>query len=189
MARKMSSFAATMSNPEICRKLLIAFAALLVAVPWLLKMIPFSWLLVAAVLTLPAIFLWKHRVVRVIMRTVLCLLMAAVPVLLIVVAAMGYFYVEYFVLFLASAWVLPTIAVAANNARRFDIILLRIAAALNTVEAALIMAYIFTTDQWVKIALFGAVNLCFAVLAVMSFPPDLTPLREKMKAARAKYED
>ena len=188
MARKMSRFAVAMSTPEFCRKVLIVFASLVVVVPWLLKMTSFGLLLVAAALTVPACFWWQYRAVRVITRGLIILLMAAAPVLLIVIAAMGYFYTEFFVALFVSALTLPAIAVASREARRFDKILLRVAAALNTLEATLLIAYIFILGTWIPLVLFVAVNFCFAVLAVLSFPPDLSPLYKKMDQARAKYE-
>ena len=188
MARKMSRFAVAMSTPEFCRILLIIFASLVVVVPWLLKMTSFGLLLVAGALTLPAIFWWQYRAVRVIARIIAVLLMAAAPVLLIVIAAMGYFYTEFFVALFVSALSLPMIAVSSRDARRFDKILLRVAAVLNTVEAVLLIAYIFIPGGWIPLILFAAINFCFAVLAVLSFPPDLSPLYKKMDEARAKYE-
>ncbi len=188
MPRKVSGFAAAMSSPETCRKWLIIFAAIVVLLLFLLNMTSFMLVVVSAVLALPAAFLWKYRAARVIMRGFLCLWLAAVPVLLIVVALMGFFAVDYFAQLCIITLALPAISLASRAARRFDVILLRFAAAINAIGAALIIAYIFSYGAWVEMVLFGAANLCFLVLAVMSFPPDLTPLRKKMDAARAKYQ-
>ncbi len=156
---------------ELYRKMLVAFAGVAAFLPTLLNLTSFLFPLVAALLVLPPVFLWKHGAVRVLVRAYSILLAAAVPVLCIVLAGMGYFLTEHLSLLSFGAVVLPAMAIAASHNETLDIVMMQVLSLVNLISAGLMIGYIIQTSDWMKSVLLGATALVLLVLALILRPP------------------
>ncbi len=156
---------------ELYRKMLVVFAGVAAVLPTLLNLTSFLFTLLAAVLVLLPVFLWKHTAVRVVVRAYSVLLTLAVPALCITLACMGYFLTEHLSLLAFGAVVLPAMAIAASHQKTPDIIMMQVMSLVNLVSTGLIIGYIIETSDWVKSVLLGATALVVFVLALMLRPP------------------
>ncbi len=164
---------------ELYKKLLVIFAAVTVILTTLLKITSFWLLLVATVLALPPIFLWKHAAARLLVRVYEILLAAAAPVLLLILACMGLFHAEYLFLLIVTQLVLPAAALSAVQGTAFDAILMRVIGLIYAVESALFIAYILPASELVTIILFAALALVMLVLPLLANPIDFSRFLRK----------
>lgn len=151
--------------------ILVVFCGIAAVLPCLFGMTRFWTPLLSVLLLLFPAFCWKSAAVRGCFRTVNMLLTLAVPVLLLVIAAMGKLRAEYTALLFFSALPLPAFALSTMQDRKADIVLMRVAAGIHIVLSALLIYYIFPQNSFAKSALFGATALVIAVLSVMIRPP------------------
>ncbi len=153
---------------QLYKKLLLIFAFVTVALSALLEITSLLLALAAAVFALPAVFLWKHTAVRVVTRTLTIVLLASSPLLLLVLAVSGMFQTEYIFTLVCIQAALPMMAVAANNGKKCDIVLLQVVGVLQAVAAGSLCAYILSVQKWVVLVLFAINALVMLLLPFMA---------------------